>query len=156
MPSRFEIGPIYSTNPRERKTLRKASAFRPIGKELVFDIDMTDYDEIRTCCAGASVCRRCWTFIAMAVRVLDTALRDDFGFRHVLWVYSGRRGAHAWVCDRRARQMGDVQRRAVAGYLELLKGGGGERGGKRVNIRRPLHPHVEWVSPPSCFSVLTM
>src|SRR3978361_877660 len=43
-PSRFEIGPVYSTNPRDRKQLRKASMFRPLSKELVFDIDMTDYD----------------------------------------------------------------------------------------------------------------
>ncbi|EON67919.1 hypothetical protein W97_07416 [Coniosporium apollinis CBS 100218] len=140
-PSRFEIGPVYSTNPRERKALRRATAFRPISKELVFDIDMTDYDEIRTCCTGANICSRCWTFITMAIKVIDAALRDDFGFRHILWVYSGRRGAHAWVCDRRARDMDDAKRRAVAGYLELLKGG--DKSGKRVNAKRPLHPHLE-------------
>ncbi|KAI9690614.1 MAG: hypothetical protein M1820_009971 [Bogoriella megaspora] len=140
-PSRFEIGPVYSTNPRDRKTLRKASAFRPLSKELVFDIDMTDYDEIRTCCSGAQICERCWTFITMAIKVVDKALRDDFGFKHILWVYSGRRGAHAWVCDKRAREMDDAKRRAVAGYLELLKGG--DKSGKKVNPKRPLHPHLE-------------
>ncbi|KAF1984464.1 prim-pol domain-containing protein [Aulographum hederae CBS 113979] len=141
LPSRFEIGPVYSTNPRERKTLRKKSAFRPLAKELVFDIDMTDYDEIRTCCTGAQICPKCWSFITMAVKVVDVALRDDFGFKHILWVYSGRRGAHAWVCDRRAREMDDQKRRSVAGYLELLKGGDGR--GKKVNIKRPLHPHLQ-------------
>ncbi|KAF2007819.1 prim-pol domain-containing protein [Amniculicola lignicola CBS 123094] len=140
LPSRFEIGPVYSTNPRDRKQLRKASAFRPLTKELVFDIDMTDYDEIRTCCSGASICPKCWAFITMAIKVIDVALREDFGFKHILWVYSGRRGAHAWVCDKRAREMDDQRRRAVAGYLELLKGGDGA---KRVNPRRPLHPHLE-------------
>lgn len=141
LPSRFEIGPMYSTNPRDRKTLRKASAFRPLMKELVFDIDMTDYDDIRTCCTGASICHRCWAFITMAIKVVDVALREDFGFSHILWVYSGRRGAHAWVCDKRARLMDDQKRRAIAGYLELLKGG--DQGGKKVNVRRPLHPHLE-------------
>ncbi|KAK8163634.1 DNA primase small subunit [Phyllosticta citrichinensis] len=140
-PSRFEIGPVYSTNPRDRKTLSKVSAFRPISKELVFDIDMTDYDEIRTCCKGANICKRCWTFITMAIKVVDVALKEDFGFKHVLWVYSGRRGAHAWVCDKRARDLDDQKRRSIAGYLELLKGG--SQGGKRVNVRRPLHPHLE-------------
>ncbi|KAF2145888.1 uncharacterized protein K452DRAFT_219428 [Aplosporella prunicola CBS 121167] len=141
IPSRFEIGPVYSTNPRDRKSLRKATAFRPISKELVFDIDMTDYDEIRTCCTGANICHSCWTFITMAIKVVDVALREDFGFKHILWVYSGRRGAHAWVCDKSARDMDDPKRRAIAGYLELLKGG--DKGGKKVNIRRPLHPHLE-------------
>ncbi|KAF2101956.1 DNA primase, small subunit [Rhizodiscina lignyota] len=141
LPSRFEIGPVYSTNPRDRKTLRKASAFRPLAKELVFDIDMTDYDDIRTCCTGASICNKCWSFITMAIKVVDAALREDFGFKHILWVYSGRRGAHAWVCDRRARELDDSKRRAIAGYLELLKGG--DKGGKKVNVKRPLHPHLE-------------
>jgi DNA primase small subunit len=141
VPSRFEIGPVYSANPRERKMLRKASAFRPLTKELVFDIDMTDYDEIRTCCTGASICHSCWSFITMAVKVVDTGLREDFGFKHILWVYSGRRGAHAWVCDKRAREMDDSKRKAIAGYFELLKGG--DEGGKKVKVRRPLHPHLE-------------
>jgi DNA primase small subunit len=143
IPSRFEIGPVYSTNPRDRKTVRKSSMFRPISKELVFDIDMTDYDLIRTCCQGTKICNRCWSWITMAIKVVDVALRDDFGFKHIMWVYSGRRGAHAWICDRRARELDDTKRKAIAGYFELLKGG--DKGGKKVNVKRPLHPHLEYV-----------
>lgn len=139
-PTRFEIGPQYSTNPRDRKQLRKASAFRPIQKELVFDIDMTDYDPIRTCCSGAAICHKCWAFITMSIKVVDTALREDFGFQHILWVYSGRRGAHAWISDKRARDMDDAKRRAVANYLTLLHG---SEKGKKVSARRPLHPHID-------------
>ncbi|KAJ5769251.1 DNA primase small subunit [Penicillium odoratum] len=138
-PSRFEIGPVYSTNPRDRKTLR-GGQMKPVSKELVFDIDMTDYDDIRTCCSGASICHKCWAFVTMAIKVIDAALREDFGFEHILWVYSGRRGAHAWVCDPRARNMSDDRRRAIAGYLEIVKGGSSS--GKKVNVKRPLHPHI--------------
>ena len=144
-PSRFEIGPVYSTNPRDRKTLRSASAFRPISKELVFDIDLTDYDDVRTCCDGANICTKCWRFITIAIKVVDAALREDFGFEHIMWVYSGRRGAHAWISDKRAREMGDDKRRALAGYLEVVRGG--SQGGKKVNVRRPLHPHLVSVDP---------
>lgn len=77
----------------------------------------------------------------MSIKVIDAALRQDFGFKHLLWVYSGRRGAHCWVSDKRARLMNDQKRKAVAGYFELPKGGA--KGGKKLNLRRPLHPHFE-------------
>ncbi|KAI1319956.1 DNA primase small subunit [Xylariaceae sp. FL0255] len=140
LPLRFEIGPIYSTNPRDRKTLRVANSFRPLQKELCFDIDLTDYDSIRTCCSKAQICIKCWQFMTMAIKTIDVALREDFGFKHILWVYSGRRGAHAWVCDKKARMMDDQRRRAIAGYLEVVRGG--SQGGKKVNLWRPLHPHI--------------
>ncbi|OJJ48658.1 hypothetical protein ASPZODRAFT_62411 [Penicilliopsis zonata CBS 506.65] len=138
-PSRFEIGPVYSTNPRDRKTM-KGGQMKPVAKELVFDIDLTDYDDIRTCCSKANICWKCWSFITMAIKVIDTALREDFGFEHIMWVYSGRRGAHAWVCDKRARNLPDDRRRAIAGYLDLIRGG--SQSGKKVNLKRPLHPHM--------------
>lgn len=143
MPSRFEIGPVYTTNPRDRKTLHKSSAFKPLAKELCFDIDLTDYDDIRTCCEKANICNKCWTFMTMAIKVVDVALRDDFGFKHIMWVYSGRRGAHAWVCDKKARSMDDQKRKAIAGYLEVIRGG--SQSGKKVNVKRPLHPHLRYV-----------
>ena len=82
--------------------------------------------------------------MTMAIKVVDAALREDFGFEHIMWVYSGRRGAHAWISDKRARTMDDQRRKALAGYLEVVKGG--SQSGKKVNVKRSfegdLHPHL--------------
>ncbi|KAH7325054.1 DNA primase small subunit [Stachybotrys elegans] len=140
LPTRFDIGPVYSANPRDRKMLKNSPTFHPVAKELCFDIDLTDYDDIRTCCDKANICNKCWQFITMSIKVMDVALREDFGFKHIIWVYSGRRGAHAWVCDKKVRTMDDQKRRAIAGYVEVLRGGA--QSGKKVDLRRPLHPHI--------------
>ena len=40
---------LLSLQPKDHKMI-KPGAFQAEEKELVFDIDMTDYDEVRTCC----------------------------------------------------------------------------------------------------------
>ncbi|GAA6024069.1 hypothetical protein JCM11491_001622 [Sporobolomyces phaffii] len=139
-PSRFEIGPTYSGRPKDRKALMK-SAFKPVTRELVFDIDMTDYDTVRTCCKDKAMCKRCWRFITVAVKVLDEILRADFGFQHILWVYSGRRGIHAWVSDPAALALTDEQRSAIVRYIDVIKGY--TTMDKRVQLQRPLHPALK-------------
>ncbi|KAI0090465.1 prim-pol domain-containing protein [Irpex rosettiformis] len=145
-PTRFEIGPVYSARPRDRKTVRP-TAFQPQLRELVFDIDMTDYDSIRTCCQDAAICARCWKFIAVAVRVLDSSIRDQFGYKHLLWVYSGRRGIHLWISDAEAMELTDEQRRALVGWMTVIQGG--KDMVKKVNVRRgaagPLPPSLQAV-----------
>ena len=109
---------MFSHPPNQHNTL-SAGVFGPEEREFVLDIDLTDYDSVRTCCTGANICKRCWRYMAMAVKVTDVGLREDFGFQHIAWFYSGRRGIHCWVSDESARTLSDQGRSAVATYFSL-------------------------------------
>lgn len=140
-PHKIDIGPVYSVDPSKRHAYAQAgnNVFTPVERELIFDIDITEYDDVRYCCSGSDICSNCWPLMAIAIRVIDTALRDDFGFNHILWVYSGRRGVHCWVCDGRARRLSNEVRSSIADYFHVYKGG--ENNLKKASLTGPvLHP----------------
>lgn len=101
---------------------------------------MNDFDEVRTCCTGAGICSKCWPFMTVFIKVTDHILRgmlytlnflnyifiniiiiEDFGFQHILWVFSGRRGVHCWVCDPRARKLSLEARRSIVEFLSIVQ-----------------------------------
>ncbi len=121
-PRKIDIGAVFSHPPKDHNAIQGSSQrkFAPSQRELVFDVDLTDYDEVRNCgCSEAKICPKCWKMMGMAMKVMDVGLREDFGFKNIAWFYSGRRGVHAWVCDESARQLSDSGRSAVASYFEV-------------------------------------
>lgn len=100
-------------------SLHSVLPLEPRARELVFDIDITDYAELRSCDCGAAkrVCQRCWGFLVAAMRFLDARLRGEFGFRLLLWEFSGRRGLHCWVFDAEARLCSEKERRRLLAAL---------------------------------------
>ncbi|KIH53648.1 DNA primase small subunit [Ancylostoma duodenale] len=139
-PHKLDIGAVYSHKPKDNK---KHSDFKALERELVFDIDLTDYDNVRK---EAKVCAKCWRFVSLAVQVLDKLLDEHFGFKARMWVFSGRRGVHCWVGDEKARKLTNNGRSAVAEYLSLIVGEKLDMYGGRSSMAKkslPVHPMVE-------------
>ncbi|XP_022648099.1 DNA primase small subunit-like isoform X2 [Varroa jacobsoni] len=132
IPIKIDLGAVYDY-------INDKSSRKPREREYVLDIDMTDFDDVRSCCSATDICLRCWPFMTIAIRCLNAALTEDFGFRHLLWVYSGRRGIHCWVADRMSREMSSSCRGAVTNYLDVLT----EVNPKRPKILFKMHPALE-------------
>lgn len=118
IPAKIHVGAVYNVEP---KMHAREKEFVPMAKELVFDIDANDYDDIRFCaCKGTpAVCTICWGLMENAMQVVDSCLRKDFGFKEIIWVFSGRRGVHGWVCDEKARNLTAEARSAVASFIHV-------------------------------------
>lgn len=117
-PHKIDIGAVFTAPPKDHNTI-SPEAFKTVERELVFDVDMDDYNAVRTCCTGAKICPKCWPYMVMAVKCCDAALRQDFGYQNILWIFSGRRGVHCWVCDPEARALPNEARDAVVHYLSV-------------------------------------
>jgi len=144
-PHKIDIGAVYTIPPKNQATI-KSAAFKPLERELVFDIDLTDYDDVRVGCTPDMMWERgSWQYMAVAIKIVDAALRQDFGFEHLLWVFSGRRGVHCWVCDNKARQLEDRERTAIVSYLTLITGT--ESSAVQDQLFNPLHPSLQRAMP---------
>ena len=110
-PQRIEVGPIYES----------AQVKTPRLREFVIDVDIDAFDAVRFCCAGAALCPRCVVLLRAGAVVLRHVLETHFGFRHVLCVFSGRRGVHLWVCDSAALALTEPVRRDVVRFLNIFE-----------------------------------
>ncbi|PIN21008.1 hypothetical protein CDL12_06298 [Handroanthus impetiginosus] len=91
-PFKIDIGPVYSVDPAKRHAYAQSgdNVFTPVERELIFDIDISDYDDVRFCCSGADVCSECWPLMTVAIKVIDTALRVIFPMHVHLDSYAAR------------------------------------------------------------------
>jgi DNA primase small subunit len=47
-------------------------------------------------------------------------MKEDFGFKNIVWIFSGRRGVHAWIKEKNAQEFDRTQRRAILDYLTFI------------------------------------
>jgi len=117
----FHVGPVY--NERVVRSSAHAHSW-PERRELVFDLDLTDYDflELETPegDVDADACDRAWCVCAVGIFILQWVLRKAFGFEEFVVVYSGRRGAHLYVCDDKAMNLSDDVRAAITDYFKFV------------------------------------
>ena len=111
-------------------TLLKFDQPHPHRRELIFDIDLNDYDFLdlhegppnpngQPRPLSLEKCDAAWPVAGIAVKILTRILRDQFGFGEFLCCYSGRRGVHLWVLDERAMALDADARSAIASFVDL-------------------------------------
>lgn len=126
----LHIGPIYSGEVQKSRsgvdTRLLFEQSRPHRKELVVDIDLSDYDYLDLSNGPADpkglcleACDAAWPIAGIAITLLQRVLRAQFGFCEFLCFYSGRRGVHLWVLDERAMALEGAGREAIASFLDL-------------------------------------
>ncbi|MHA2364441.1 MAG: DNA primase catalytic subunit PriS [Candidatus Hodarchaeales archaeon] len=125
IPLAIYVGAIYSEGPdyRQQKSINQ---IQWVKRELIFDLDLTEYDSVRPCnCKGKiEICERCWELINVSMVWIHETLKEDFGVKNIQWVFSGRRGVHAWVLDHDFSTLDSDQRAAIVEYLTFFKGDG--------------------------------
>lgn len=103
-------------------------------RELTFDIDLTEYNDIRYCCGTEKkCCNKCWPLAVCAAQFLEHILRNVYGCRQLVWFYSGRRGVHCWVYDEKFSTLQQDFREAVLRYINS------QRERIRAGEEVPLH-----------------
>ncbi|KAM7256594.1 hypothetical protein ACFE04_012335 [Oxalis oulophora] len=127
-PVKIDIGPVYSVDPAKRRAYAQSgdNVFIPVERELVFDIDITDYDDVRYCCSGADVCLECWPLMTVAIKmILVSIIFSGYTVADVVYIVG----------------LTNEQRAAIADYFCVCKGN--ENSQKKVSLPGPvLHPFL--------------
>ena len=141
---KVNMGAVYNHNVSAHATARD---FAPLGREFVVDIDLDDYTYSgRASGADLEGCDRAWPLMAMNITIVATMMREAFGVSQMQVVYSGRRGVHLHVFDRRAFEWDDKVRSAIVSFFQ------------RERANAPRHVEVsasESVSAHTWFDLVT-
>ena len=118
---KFHSGGVYAQTLAEKQR-NKQLPMAALQRELLFEIDANDYEFAGVDASDIAACDAAWPLIAFGMLVVQYILIEHFGFKHILIVYSGRRGAHLSVHDERACRLTDDERKAIVAYLQPPKG----------------------------------
>ena len=109
----LHIGPSFS----EAAHRARVPGVVPMGKELVFDLDLQDVAWFGVDKDDQQANDRFVRATFASCHVLIEILKEIMDFEHFLPVYSGRRGVHLWVLDERAFGWADEVRAALCAFV---------------------------------------
>ena len=112
------VGSVYAKPPSREDRIHSIDwKYR----EFIFDIDINEYDLVRTCdCGKYEYCKICWPLVRDAVLFIEETMIEDFGFKEMKWFFSGRRGVHGWVMDNESKTLNNEQRVSILNYLTFI------------------------------------
>ena len=89
---RIHIGALYEINALPKKN-------------IVFDIDITDF-KFRKCCSSfPKLCEKCILIIKLDALILNILLKKILGYSDVRFFFSGMKGIHCWVFDKKSLEL---------------------------------------------------
>lgn len=117
---KLNVGAQMNQRPGLRWKCPSGQEPKPMQSELRFDFDIGDYDYLGVHKSDIPGNDEVFACVGIAMAVTADVMRHEFGFQHILPVYSGRRGGHLWICDKKACLLTDSARRAI---IEFMKPG---------------------------------
>lgn len=114
-PESLHLG-LFRENYGERIVMGK--------KELVFDLDITDYERYCSCRGVKKLCPICWIQMQGSSLILEHILQHTLGYKaeNRMWVFSGGKGLHCFVNDAMAMKLGDDERKQLHKRLFIGQG----------------------------------
>jgi DNA primase small subunit len=133
-PKRVEIGPWHMEISKVSTTGMQPYEKLPLERYLAFDFDMCDFEPgnaeaekngyIRKCRCRLKkngVCSYgCWFYVRVGLQVVTYLMRNVFGAKEVLAIYSGNRGVHLMCVDKVFVRLSADERKGVLARLKLF------------------------------------
>jgi len=93
-----------------------------IKKEFIIDIDINDYDTVRSCCCEKNFCTKCWILLEIAYKIICRRLaplvKEE---ENILPVFSGGRGLHVIIYKRSFSKYNQTERKDLLYQIKTLK-----------------------------------
>ena len=126
-PIKAYVGSVYVYNAPVIPSGTSVGSLSVDYRELTFDIDLTDYNDVRKEIKGCNcrregkkVCPKCRPLANRALVILRRLAEEFFGTEKYKAFFSGRRGVHFRIYDDYVRKLTDDDRPRLASILQVV------------------------------------